>query len=117
MANPNIVAVSTIYGRTVGAALTTTSTSYLTGTTNYVKKINSIIVANVSGINDADVTVIMTVDAIDRRLAYQVTVPAKSTLVVLSKDTSVYLEEADIIKAYASANSALDIIISYEEIA
>lgn len=117
MANPNIVNVTTIYGRTIAASLSTSNLAYLTGTAGYVKKINSITAANTDGINDADVTVLLTLDGSQKVLAWQITVPAKSTLVILSKDTAVYIEENDEIRAYASATGDLDIIISYEEIA
>lgn len=116
MANPNIVSVSGVYGRTVGAALTTGTSTLVNTSTNTVRKINSIIVSNVDGTNDADVTVYAYIDSNVRYLAYQITVPAKSTLVVTSKDTSFYLEEADYINASASAASDLHIIVSYDEI-
>jgi hypothetical protein len=116
MANPNIVAVTGVYGRTVGAALGTSASIVLGTSTNTVRKINSIVVSNVDGTNDADVTVYASIDSNNRYLAYQITVPAKSTLIVLSKDTSIYLEEADTLYALASAASDLNIIVSYEEI-
>ena len=45
-------------------------------------------------------------------LAKTVTVPADTTLVVL--DTPIYLMEADVLKGGASANSDLDLFVSYE---
>jgi len=47
-------------------------------------------------------------------IADAITVPAKSTLVVLGKDAPIYLEENDEIEAGASANNDLHITISYE---
>jgi len=119
MAAPNIVNVSSIYGKTMGAALsTTTTTSILTCGADKVLKINSIIVANVDGTNNADVTVYFYDSSATARyaLAYTVTVPADSTLIVLGKDSPIYLEESDRIEAGASALSDLEIIISYEEL-
>ena len=49
-------------------------------------------------------------------LAKAVTVPSKSTLVVLGKDAPIYLEENDRIQAHASATGDLEIVISYEEL-
>lgn len=119
MANPNIATANNFYGRSVGLQLTT-SAAGLSGTvaSNRVYKVNSIIVANSSGSTAADVTVTW-VDSsagLTYYLAYVITVPAKSTLVVLSKDTQIYLEEGDYINAYASANSTLHAVISFEEI-
>lgn len=117
MANPNIVGVTAIYGRTVGATLSTSASTLVSGVTGNIIKLNGIIASNRDGVNDADVTVYATIDAATRYLAYQITVPAKSTLVVLSKDTSVYLEEADVLYALASAASDIDIVVSYDQIA
>jgi len=119
MAAPNIVSVSSIYGKTMGAALsTTTTTDILTCAANKLLKINSIIVANVDGTNNADATVYFYDSSAAARyaLAYTVTVPADATLIVLGKDSPIYLEESDQIEAGASATGDLEIIISYEEI-
>lgn len=119
MAAPNIVNVSSIYGKTMGAALgTTLTTNILTCAANKVLKINSIIVANVDGSNSADVSVTFydSSATASYRIASTVTVPADSTLVVLGKDSPIYLEESDEIRAGASAVSDLEIIISYEEL-
>ena len=119
MAAPNIVSVSSIYGKTMGAALSTaTNTIILTCAANKVLKINSIIVANVDGTNNADATVYFYDSSAAARyaLAYTVTVPADATLIVLGKDSPIYLEESDQIEAGASAAGDLQIIISYEEI-
>ena len=119
MAAPNIDNVTSIYGKTMGAALSTTvTTSILTCATDKVLKINSIIIANVDGTNNADATVYFYDSSATARyaLAFTVTVPADSTLVVLGKDSPIYLEEADRIEAGASAVSDLEIIISYEEL-
>ena len=58
MAAPNIVSVSSIYGKTTGVELnTTTTTGILTCATNKVLKVNSIICANIDGSSAADVTI------------------------------------------------------------
>ena len=119
MAAPNIINVSSIYGKTLGAVLTTTtSTNLLACPSNKVLKINTIMVSNVDGTNDASVTAFFydSSAVASRTLAYQVNVPAKSTLVLIDKNTSIYLEESDQIRAGASAASDLHIVISYEEI-
>lgn len=118
MAAPNLVNVTSIYGKTMGAALsTTTTTDILTCPSDKVLKINSIIVANVDGSVSADATVYFYDSSATSRyaLAYTVAVPADATLVVLGKDYPIYLEESDQIEAGASAASDLEIVISYEE--
>ena len=119
MAAPNIVNVTSIYGRTMGAALgTSANTGILTCASDKVLKINSIIVANVDGTNASTVTVHFYDNSASARynLAHTVTVPADSTLVVLGKDSPIYLEESDQIEAEAGEASDLEMIISYEEL-
>ena len=119
MAAPNIVNVTSIYGKTIGANLgTTVTTDILTCPANKVLKINSIIVANVDGTNNADATVYFYDSSATTRyqLANTITVPADATLVVVGKDSPIYLEESDQIEGGASATGDLTMIISYEEI-
>lgn len=119
MAAPNIVNVTSIYGKTMGAALgLTATTDILTCSANKVLKINTIILSNVDGTNNADATVYFYDSDVTTRyaLAYTVTVPADSSLVIVGKDNPIYLEENDQIEAGASATGDINIIISYEEI-
>jgi hypothetical protein len=119
MAAPNIVNVTSIYGRTTHVNLTTSSQSIVSNSasSNKVFKINTIIVANVDGSAAADVTVNYNNAGTTFAIASTVSVPADSTLVVLDKASAIYLEENDSIAALASANGDLVIHISYEEIA
>ena len=48
------------------------------------------------------------------RVAATVTVPAKATLVVISRDTAIWLEEADVLRLTASANLYLEGVVSYD---
>ena len=119
MAAPNIVNVTSIYGRTMGAALgTSANTDILTCPSDKVLKINSIIVANVDGTNSASVTVHFYDNSASARynIAHTVDVPADSTLVVIGKDSPLYLEEGDQLEARASADNDAEITVSYEEL-
>ena len=121
MAAPNIVNVTSIYGKTVYDSLVNTSASATltnAASSNKVLKINTIIAANVDGTNDADITVFVTTASSATALfylAYTITVPADSTLVIISKDTSFYLEEDRAIRANASNASDISLMVSYEE--
>ena len=119
MAAPNIVNVTSIYGRTAHLNLTTSSQSVVSNSANSNKvfKINTIIVANIDGSAAADVTVNYNNAGTTFALASTISVPADSTLVVLDKSSALYLEENDSIQALASAAGDLVIHISYEEIA
>ena len=118
MAAPNIVNVATILGRTVGAALGTSSADIVTNSSGSGKvfKVNAIYVSNVDGTNAADATVAF-YDAsasATYELAHTISVPADATLDIVSK--AIYLEEGDKITALASASGDLEIIVSFEEI-
>lgn len=120
MAAPNLVNVTSITGKIDGHALTTdaidnSNSSVITAASNKLIKINSIIVANVDGTNSVDIDVAVNL-ASDARfyLAKTVALPADSTLVVIGKDSPIYLEEGDELEARASAASDAELVVSYE---
>ena len=127
MANPNIVSVTSIYGESIGEALTTTvTTDIMTVASEKLVKINYIQVANDHASTAIDVTVAIvkagfTSDGIGSGednaatiyLASTVRCPADDVLVVIDKP--VYLMEGDTLDAGASAATA-DIFVSYEVI-
>jgi ribosomal protein S8E len=115
MANPNIVNVTTIYGNTNVSALSTTTANVLTNSaaSNTVIKINNLIVANYSNAN-ITTSVVLNRSSTVYYFAGSVVVPANSTLVVVGKDTGVYLIEGDVVQANVSANSSSTLITSYE---
>ena len=117
MANPNIVNVTSIYGNTAVAALLTTVANVITNssTSNNIIKINNLTVANYS--NAAITTsVILNRNGNSFYFVGSVVVPSNSSMVVVGKDTSVYLIEGDVIQANVSANSAASLITSFEVI-
>lgn len=118
MAAPNIVNVSTIYGKTVGTSITTTASVFLQNNTSsgLVYKLNTIMVSNVNGTNNADITIEFLRGGVTYDLASTITVPADASIVILSKENPIYLEEGDAIRTQASVNSYLQAICSYEEL-
>ena len=116
MAAPNVVNVTSITAKTDVQAVGTSATAITTNaaSSGKVYKINSILVANVDGTNAADITVDLYRNSTAYHLASTINVPADSTVVVLSKDTSIYLEEGDALRCTASAASDLEAIVSYE---
>lgn len=121
MANPNIAGLTTVKGKSVGVDLNTTAVTNLVANSSNsgeVFKINSLIVSNVDGTNAASITVQLRKNALaDFHLAKLISVPPNATLVVVSKDMQLYLEENDTIRIFASAANILQAICSYEEIA
>lgn len=120
MAAPNIVNVSTITAKSVGLAASTTATSILTNSSGSgkVMKLNSLIVSNINGTAAADITATLYKASVTTTyyIAYTISVPNDATLVLISKDAGLYLEEGDYVQLQASANSYLNGIASYEEI-
>lgn len=123
MAAPNIVNVSTITGKSFYLALANTSATALVSnaaSSGKVFKINMIQVANVDGTNACDVTVkYHTQDDIGGTgyaLVSTVSVPADASLVVIDKNTALYLEEDRSISVTAGTANDLEVIVSYEEI-
>lgn len=116
MAAPNIVAVSTITGKTDVQSVGTTATAITTNTSasGQVYKVNSLVVSNIDGTNDADITVDLFRGGVAYRIATAITVPAAATLVVISRDTGLYLEEGDAMRCTASAVGDLQAICSYD---
>ena len=116
MAAPNIVNVTTITGKTAVANVATTATTLLTNSaaSGTVVKVNSLVVSNIDGVNSADVTVRFVRSSLNYHLASTIAVPADASLVVISKDTSLYLEEGDSLTALASAAGDLQTVTSYE---
>ena len=120
MAAPNLVNVTSITGKIDGHALTTDAISasgsnVLTCAADKLIKINSIIVANVDGTNSVNIDVAVNL-ASDARfyLAKTVALPADSTLVVIGKDSPIYLEESDELEARADVASDAELVVSYE---
>ena len=125
MANPNIINVSSILAGNAGFNLSATATATLiTVDADKILKINSITCANVDGTNAATVDLFVdglgsgasgiTTTGADATvyLAKTISVPADSTLVLLS--SPIYLMEGDVLKGGASAASDLDLFVSYE---
>jgi|TARA_R110002020_G_scaffold155182_3_gene336048 hypothetical protein len=117
MTAPNIVDVATILGISYCADLSTTlTTTLITGASENVNKINLIRVTNVTD-NDATTTIDSEVGGTHKKLCNELTVPANSSVDVIDKNASFYLQETDLIRGGASAASTLEVTISYEKMA
>ena len=123
MAAPNIVNVATITGKSAVVSLTDTNATAVVSnaaSSSKVFKINSLTVANVDGSVAADITVSYysqdDIGGTATEIVKTVSVPQDSTLVVIDKNTSLYLEEDRSIGATASAANDLKVFVSYEEI-
>lgn len=117
MANPNIINVATIQGETLTANLTTTfTTTLLSGITDKILKINSIIVSNIDGILPTSFNMYLVEGATTRPFAYQITVPGAASLVLIDRNSGFYLKEGQSIQGGASSTDDLAVLISYDVI-
>ena len=129
MANPNIVNVTTIYGNSSQAALSTTSATSLVSnaaSSGKVFKINSIVAANVNGSASVATTVsvytngsVAQASAPSGGTAYPlvstVQVPASASLIVVDKTTQLYLQEGTSISVTSGTANGITYVISYED--
>ena len=130
MSNPNIVAVTTIYGTTTYYTPSGTSAVVLlanAASSGKVYKINQIVCANVNGSSAVNATVsIYTNGAVAQGSAPSggtaypvistVSVPANASLIAVDKTTAIYLEEDKCISVTSGTASGITYSISYEEI-
>lgn len=117
MAAPNLKNPTTITGKTATYAVTTVIGAALSNAAASGKalKINSIFCANIDGVNSADISVSVYNGTTDRYIAFTINVSPDSTMILSTKETYFYLEEGDSIRALASANGDLELVIGYEE--
>lgn len=118
MANPNIINVSDIRGNTAVQNVTTVSTALVTNSasSNSLYKIVMLSVSNISDIDDVAITVTLQRSSAAYSLANNINVPLNSSLVLITKDSAVYLVEGDTLNCKASANANAQIVCSYEVI-
>lgn len=117
MAAPNIVTVTQIIGRTEANIVPTVDTGMFlenASGSNQVYKINTVMVTN---INTAPISCTLAYYAGSTQyfLAANIVVPVGSTVVLLARDTQLYLEENESLRSIAT-NGGLYITGSYEVI-
>ncbi len=127
MAKHNIVNTGTIWGITnqVIPDVAGPSGVYLTvgpELTGRIKKVNTLLVTNASTTTDYEASIYNYIAlnngsaAGTAWLAQNVVVPAKSTMVIVSSDNPVYVEEDGYLAGYSNVVSTLQFTISYEVI-
>jgi hypothetical protein len=130
MANPNIVAVTSILGVTTYLTPSATTAVVLlpnAASSGKVFKINQIVAANVDGTGAIDTTVsLYTNGAVAQGSAPSggtafpivstISVPADASLIAVDKTTAIYLMEGTSISVTSGTASKITYSISYEEI-
>jgi hypothetical protein len=122
MANPDLKNLNNVYGIGEGAVnIPTTPTGILVnaGSSGFVYKINSIYVSNIHSSLDADITLDIYDTVSSSIMGYftkNMNVPNTNSIVPVSQDAPVYLNEGKTLRATASVPSGLSVIVSYEAI-
>ena len=116
MAAPNLIQISSVYGRTtgvpIGTPVTTVVSNPISSDKNY--KINTLYLSNIDNILTVRVSVDFFRGGTSIRLIDRMAIAAGDTLVAVSRDTAVYLEEGDSLRCYADQNGLVHAVMSYE---
>jgi hypothetical protein len=117
MANPNIVNVTTIYGNTGTLLATTTMANVVQNpaSSGAIYKINNLIVTNAC---TAAVAVNLQINQAGSSsyVAANVSIPAAAVVVLLAKDSGLYLLENCSLQVNATSNSYITAVSSWEQI-
>jgi hypothetical protein len=114
MPSPNLLNLNTIIGKTVGAASISSWTTLVLNDvdSNKLFRCNTLLAVNISN-SEAFIsasingTIFLIKDAL---------LPVGSTLVIISKDNQIYLEEGFSIQTKADAANKVEVVSSYEEL-
>lgn len=116
MAAPNLIQVTQVFGKstsvTIGTAVTILVSNPSTSSKSY--KINTIYISNIDNSTDAKVSVDFFRFGNSIRMVDRMTVSPGDTLIAMSRDTSIYLEEGDSLRCYANQEGLIHVVISYE---
>lgn len=122
MTAPNLAVPSGIYGKTTYLTLNSTDETDLlvnASGSNKAIRITNLMAANIDGVNNVDFNASI-YDAATSGNGYKLTntvsVPADSTLILLNRENSIWLEEDRRITVQASASGDISVICSYEEV-
>jgi len=123
MAAPNLNAPTTITGKTTYLTLANTDETDLlvnAASSGKALRVTMVTLANIDGTNNVDATVKIYTAAsggTGHALASTIVIPADATVVLLGRDSSVWLEEDRRLTVTASAGGDLAVVCSYEEVA
>lgn len=122
MTAPNLLLPSSILGKTTYLTLADTNETDLlvnASGSNKAMRVTNLMVANIDGSGAADISANLYTAAsggTGYAIASTVSVPADSTMVILTRENGFWLEEDRRITVQASASGDLSVICSYEEV-
>jgi len=123
MAAPNIVNITSMFGKTDTTSLTTTSATNIlnnAASSGKVLRVTLVRAVNTDGSNAADISVSLysaaSLGGAQTELIQAKEVAINTNLDVITKDTPLYLEEDTSLGATASAANDIKMVVTYEEI-
>ena len=118
MAIPDLTSPTKVEAKNAKMAITTTATALISNGSgsNKTMRVISLYISNVDGANSANISVSVDDGTYIRYICNTISVPANSTLSVITKEDPLYLMEGDSLKLTASADNDLEAIGSYEEV-
>lgn len=118
MANPNLLAITSVTGNTILAEVTTISSNVLVNNagSNQIFKVNEISLSNFTSSSTIFANVFHCRGTSRFYKIGNVNIPASSTLNLVGKDNSFYMLEGDYLQANLSANSSSHISVVFEVI-
>jgi hypothetical protein len=116
MAAPNLVAITSVYGKSTSTTIGTAATVLVSNpaSSNKSYKINAIYVANIDNTNVTKVSVDFYRSSTSIRMVDRIPVNPGDTLVAISRDTAIYLEEGDSLRCYADIAGITHVVVTYE---
>ena len=123
MSAPNLKNMSTVTGKSAAVALTGTNNVLLlsnSSSSNKLLKTSTLIISNTDGATPADINLYYHSQASGSGTANDlfrnITVDNKTSITLLDKNESIYIEEDRSLTLVASTGNILKAFISYEEI-
>jgi hypothetical protein len=116
MAAPNLIQITSVYGKTTGTAIGTPVTILVSNPTSSNKnyKVNTLYISNIDNTQPVRISVDFFRGGTSIRLIDRMIITSGDTLIAISRDTGVYLEEGDSIRCYADQNGLVHAMLSYE---
>lgn len=94
---------------------TTTGTGLVVGAISTSSNIYSVSISGATGaVAGTQTSFSWTNPSVSLLIAASISVPALSSLVLISKDSGIYLEEGDYLSVYASSSSSMNVFCAYE---
>jgi len=121
MAAPNMLSANTINGKTAVLAVTNGALSILSNAASSGKllKVETLYISNIDSVSRTITISYYSAAALGGtayKLANAIAVPANTTIAFITKEAPIYLAEDSSLGMLASANTAFEAVLSYEDI-